>query len=286
MDHSPRKGAANMPRAKQPDSFADTRMLAPLQKLGAATLRGINNIGGMTIFMARAIWHIFTNIRIFPRTVQQLYIIGYQSLFVISLIGIFCGMVLGLQGYYTLVQFGSTGLLGSAVSLSLIRELGPTLTAIMLAGRAGSAMAAEIGAMRITDQVDALDVMDINSLGYLVSPRILASLISFPLLTAIFDAIGIFGGYLTGVLMLDMNSGVYFYKIAHAVTMNDVSGGFVKAIVFGLLVSTVCCHQGYFAHLRRDSAGPEAVGNATTSAVVISCVLILAADYVITSFWL
>ncbi len=254
--------------------------------VGSATIRGINAVGGMTIFMAAGLWHIFTNIRIFPRTLQQLYIIGYQSLFVILLIGIFCGMVLGLQGYYTLVQFGSVGLLGSAVSLSLIRELGPVLTAIMLTGRAGSAMAAEIGVMRISDQIDALDVMDINSISYLVSPRILASLISFPLLTAIFDAIGIFGGYLTGVLMLDMSEGIYFYKIAHAVTMNDVSGGFIKALVFGLLVSTVCCNQGYYAHLRRDSVGPEAVGNATTSAVVISCVLILAADYVITSFWL
>lgn len=256
------------------------------QALGSKTIRGINALGGMAIFMAEALAQIFTSYRIFPRTIQQLYIIGWQSLFVISLIGIFCGMVLGLQGYYTLVQFGSTGLLGSAVSLSLIRELGPVLTAIMLAGRAGSAMAAEIGVMRITDQIDALDVMDINSMSYLVSPRILASLVSFPLLTAIFDCIGIFGGYLTGVLMLDMSEGVYFYKIAHAVTMNDVSGGFIKALVFGLLVSTVSCHQGYFANLRRDSVGPEAVGNATTSAVVISCVLILAADYVITSFWL
>lgn len=123
-------------------------------------------------------------------------------------------------------------------------------------------------------------------MGYLVSPRLAASLISFPLLTAIFDVIGIVGGYLTGVCMLGINEGVYFYKISHAVTMSDVSGGFIKALVFGLLVATVCCHQGYYAHLRRDSVGPEAVGNATTSAVVISCVLILAADYVLTSFLL
>lgn len=254
--------------------------------VGRWTLDMLSSLGGTAIFMCSGLTRIFTNIRIFPRTMQQLYIIGWQSIFVIALIGIFCGMVLGLQGYYTLVQFGSTGLLGSAVALSLIRELGPTLTALMLAGRAGSAMAAEIGVMRISDQIDALEVMDINPVSYLVSPRILASLVSFPLLTAIFDCIGIFGGYLTGVVMLDMSEGVYFYKIAHAVTLNDVSGGFVKALVFGLLVSTVCCHQGYFAHLRRDSVGPEAVGNATTSAVVISSVLILAADYVITSFWL
>lgn len=255
-------------------------------RFGRKLLGYIDALGGMAIFMWRGLCNIFTNIRIFPRTIQQLYVIGFQSLFLILLIGLFCGMVLGLQGYYTLAQFGSTGLLGSAVSLSLIRELGPVLTAIMLTGRAGSAMAAEIGVMRITEQIDALEVMDIGPMGYLVSPRIVASLIAFPLLTAIFDVIGIFGGYLTGVLMLNMGEGIYFYKIAHAVTLNDVSGGFVKALVFGLLVATVCCHQGYFAHLRKDSVGPEAVGNATTSAVVISCVLILASDYAVTSFLL
>lgn len=273
------------PGAKQ-QTQKTAALLRPVQALGAATVRAINQTGGIAVFTCKAIVHIFTNWRIFPRTNRQLYIIGFQSLFLICLIGLFCGMVLGLQGYYTLVQFGSTGLLGSAVALSLIRELGPVLTALMLTGRAGSAMAAEIGVMRITDQIDALDVMDINSIAYLVSPRILASLIAFPLLTAIFDIIGIFGGYLTGVLMLEMGSGTYFYKIAHAVTMPDVSGGFIKALTFGLLVSAICSHQGYFANTRTDSVGPEAVGNATTSAVVISCVLVLAADYVITSFWL
>lgn len=257
-----------------------------LRALGGRAWDMLGALGGVAVFMASGLRHIFTSRRIFGRCLRQMYAIGYQSLFVISLIGIFCGMVLGLQGYYTLVQFGSVGLLGSAVALSLVRELGPALTAIMLTGRAGSAMAAEIGVMRISDQVDALDVMDINSMAYLVSPRILAGLLSFPLLTAIFDVIGIFGGYLTGVVMLGMNRGEYFYKISHAITMTDVTGGFVKALVFGLLVTTVCCHQGYFANLRTDSVGPEAVGNATTSAVVISCVLILAADYCLTSFLL
>lgn len=269
---------------KSPD--ASGIILAIPQAIGAKILEWIDDIGGMTIFMLSGFVNIFVNIRIFPRTLRQIYVIGYKSLFVICLIGLFCGMVLGLQGYYTLAQFGSVGLLGSAVALSLIRELGPVLTAIMLAGRAGSAMAAEIGVMRISDQIDALEVMDINPMGYLVSPRILASLISFPLLTAIFDVIGIFGGYLTGVMMLDMSEGVYFYKIAHSVTLADVNGGFAKALAFGFLVSSVCCHQGYFAHKRLDSVGPEAVGNATTSAVVISCVMILAADYLITSFLL
>ena len=252
---------------------------APLRALGRASLHGLQALGGTALFLLEGIAQIFSGSKILPRTLQQIYVIGSKSLFLILLIGIFCGMVLGLQGYYTLVQFGSVAMLGSAVSLTLIRELGPVLT-----GRAGSSMAAEIGVMRITDQIDALDVMDINSMGYLVSPRLLASLISFPLLTAIFDVIGILGGYLTGVLMLGINEGTYFYRMAFSVTATDVSGGFVKSVVFGLLVATICCRQGYYANRRRDSMGPEAVGNATT--VVISCVLILAADYVITSFLL
>ncbi|GHU91274.1 ABC transporter permease [Deltaproteobacteria bacterium] len=254
--------------------------------VGRSFLGGVGAVGGTTLFMLLGLSRIFSSAKIFPRTFKQLYVIGYQSLFVILLIGIFCGMVIGLQGYYTLVRFGSVGFLGSAVSLTLIRELGPVLTAIMLTGRAGSSMAAEIGVMRITDQIDALDVIDIHPMSYLVSPRLLAAMISFPLLTAIFDVIGIVGGYLTGVLMLDINEGAYFYRIASSVEMSDVAGGFIKALVFGLLVTTVCCRQGYNTHRRRDSAGPEAVGNATTSAVVISCVLILASDYVLTSFLL
>ena len=257
-----------------------------LRRLGRPALRIIDGVGSMSLFMLAGLAQTCGSRKIFARTRQQIYVIGYKSLFVILLIGIFCGMVLGLQGYYTLVKFGSVGLLGSAVALTLIRELGPVLTAIMLTGRAGSSMTAEIGVMRITDQIDALDVMDINSMGYLVSPRMLASLIAFPLLTAIFDVIGIVGGYLTGVLMLGINEGAYLYRIASSVTMTDVAGGFLKSVVFGLLVTTVCCHQGYTTHLRRDSVGPEAVGNATTSAVVISCVCILAADYVLTSFLL
>ena len=249
-------------------------------RLGAAVLRMLDSLGAVTLFMLDGLRHIFTSPRIVPRTIQQLYVIGYKSLFVILLIGIFCGMVLGLQGYYTLVQFGSVGMLGSAVSLSLIRELGPVLTAIMLAGRAGSSMAAEIGVMRISDQIDALDVMDINSMAYLVSPRLVASLLAFPAARAARSS------PVTGVLMLHINEGAYLYRIASSVTMNDVAGGFIKSLVFGLLVATVCCHQGYTTHMRRDSVGPEAVGNATTSAVVISCVLILVADYVLTSFLL
>lgn len=261
-------------------------MTAPLHwcaALGRETLNALHFMGSLLLFLLEALRRLPGTAHLFRKVREQVHIIGGKSLFLIMLIGIFCGMVLGLQGYYTLVKFGSVGMLGAAVSLTLIRELGPVLTAIMLTGRAGSSMTAEIGVMRISDQIDALDVMDINSTGYLVTPRLLASLLSFPLLTAIFDVIGIIGGYITGVLLLGINEGAYFYRIQSSVTMTDISGGFLKAVIFAILVSTVCCHQGYYTHLRRDSVGPAAVGNATTSAVVISCSLILMADYVLTS---
>jgi len=199
------------------------------------------------------------------------------------LVSLFTGMVLGLQSYYALVKFGAQGAVGSLVSLSLIMEMGPVLTAIMITARAGSAIAAEIGIQRISEQIDALHTMRINPLQYLVSPRITAAIISFPLLTALFDLIGIVGGYISGVMLLGLNAGVYSHSVQAYVAMSDITNGFVKAIVFAIIVSTVCCYQGYFAHLRKDSRGAQAVGLATTSAVVTSCVLILISDYVVTS---
>jgi phospholipid/cholesterol/gamma-HCH transport system permease protein len=253
---------------------------------GAFCLKAPAVLGGTGLFLFDGLRLSFSTPRLFAKLTHQIYVIGHKTLAVILLIGLFCGMVLGLQGYYTLVKFGSQGLLGAAVALSLIRELGPVLTAIMITGRAGSSMAAEIGVMRISEQIDALDMMDVDPIGYLVTPRLLASLIVFPLLTAVFDVVGIFGGYLTGVLLLHINEGAYFYRIESSVGMADISGAFLKTLVFALLVTTVSCRQGYYAHLRRDGMGPEAVGNAATSAVVISCVCILVSDYALTSFLL
>ena len=260
--------------------------ITTLTSLGVLVLRLLAELGAIFLFMLDGLRHIVIGTKQAVKIFRQTYIIGARSLFLIALIGGFTGMVLGLQGYYTLIKVGSEGMLGAVVALALIMELGPVLTAIMITGRAGSAMAAEIGVMRISDQVDALAVMDINPMGYLVSPRIAAAIISFPLLTAFFDFIGIMGGYVTGVLMLGINHGVYFDKIELNVTLHDVFGGFAKALTFGLLVAVISCYQGYFTHTRRDAVGPEAVSNATTDAVVYSCVLILIADYVLTSFLL
>jgi phospholipid/cholesterol/gamma-HCH transport system permease protein len=250
---------------------------------GREFLRLLADLGALAIFFSLAFIKIFRRKQL-REIVSQVFYIGAGSSLIVMLVGLFTGMVLGLQLFYTLVKFGSVGALGSAVSLSLIRELGPVLTAIMITARAGSAMAAEIGILRISDQVDALYTMRVDPVRYLVSPRIAASLISFPLLTAFFDLIGIMGGYVTGVLLLGTNGGTYWYRVQSSVDMVDVRGGFIKALVFAVIVSSICCFQGYFCHMRTDGFGARAVGLATISAVVLSCVMILIADYVVTSF--
>ncbi len=261
-------------------------LLSPFAFVGRSVLALVAELGGLGIFLSKGLYRIVAPSPSWRKIVQQVYFIGVKSVFVIVLIGLFTGMVLGLQGYYTLVKFGSEGLLGAAVALSIIRELGPVLTAIMITGRAGSSMAAEIGIMRISEQIDALSTMGINPMRFLIAPRLAASLICFPLLTAIFDVVGIAGGYLTGVVLLGINPGVYFDRIDSAVELGDVTGGFAKALVFALLVAAICCYEGYFTHTRREGFGAKGVSLATTSAVVLSCITILVADYVLTSFLL
>ncbi len=261
----------------------DNKYIHLLSLLGKTAVNILGEAGAMCIFLFDGILHVFSSLGIFPKTIKELYFIGVKSITVISLIGLFTGMVIGLQTYYALAKFGSEGFLGAAVALSLVRELGPVLTAIMLTGRAGSSMTAEIGVMRISEQIDALELMDINPMNYLVSPKILASLISFPILTALFDLIGILGGYLTGVALLGGNSGVYFYRVQTALSWEDLSAGFSKSLVFAVIVCTVCCFQGFFTHYRKDGKGPEGVSQATTTAVVMSCVMVLVADYIMTS---
>jgi phospholipid/cholesterol/gamma-HCH transport system permease protein len=258
-------------------------LASPFNFVGKETLRLAGSLGAMTVFFALGFMNIFRRKQI-GELVSQVYQIGARSSLIVMLVGLFTGMVMGLQLFYTLVKFGAVGALGSAVALSLIRELGPVLTAIMITARAGSAMAAELGTLRISEQIDALYTMRIDPIRYLVSPRIAASIISFPLLTAFFDLIGILGGYLTGVLLLGTNAGTYFYRVQSSIDMVDVRGGFIKSLVFAVIVSTICCFQGYFCHTRTDGYGAKAVGLATISAVVLSCVLILVADYVVTSF--
>lgn len=256
---------------------------APLSLVGREVIGFVGNLGALAVFFFLGLQGIFRRKQI-REIVHQVFYIGASSSLIVMLVGLFTGMVLGLQLFYTLVKFGSVGALGSAISLSLVRELGPVLTAIMIAARAGSAMAAEIGILRISEQIDALYTMRIDPVRYLVSPRIAASIISFPLLTSFFDLIGILGGYISAVLLLGTNGGTYLYRVQSSIDMVDVRGGFIKALVFAVIVSCICCFQGYFCHGRKDGYGARAVGFATVSAVVISCVMILISDYVVTSF--
>jgi len=254
----------------------------PFAAIGRVAINGIDNLGAAAIFLILALLKIIRPKQL-SKIVQQIYYIGMRSMMIIMLVGLSTGMVLGLQTYYALNKVGAQGALGTLVSLTLVSELGPVLTAIMITARAGSAISAEIGIQRISEQIDALYTMRIDPLRYLVSPRIAAAVISFPLLTALFDLIGIIGGYISGVLLLGANAGTYYYRVQTSLYMKDIYDGFIKTIVFAVIVATVCCYQGYFAHMRTDSHGAKAVGLATTSAVVISCVLILVSDYVVTS---
>lgn len=255
-----------------------------LEKIGGETLWFLETAGRMGLFLVRAVKSIFVlPFKVHPVT-RQIHFIGARSAFVILFTGLFTGMVLGLQGYYTLRKFGSEGFLGSAVALSLIRELGPVLTALMVIGRAGSAICAEVGIMRNSEQIDALECMAIDPFRYLITPKLLAGIIVMPLLTAIFDVVGIFGGYLVGVGLFGVNQGAYFHGMYSSVVWGDVEMGLAKSLVFGLLMVWIAACKGYYLHMERSGGfGAEGVSRTTTDAVVLSSVSVLVWDYLISA---
>ncbi len=259
-------------------------MLKLIEKLGGDFLYMLETVGRMGMFFGSATASIFRPPFSFYSIVRQIYFFGARSLIVILIVGLFTGMVLGLQGYHNLKQFGSEDILGSAVALSLIQELGPVLTALMVIGRAGSAICAEIGIMRHSEQIDALECMAINPVKFLVAPKFVAALISMPVLTFIFNIVGIFGGYLAGVVLLDVAEGAYFQGMYNSVEWVDIRLCLVKSIIFGLLVVWITTFKGYFLHLNRDGVfGAEGVSRVTTDAVVLASVSILVWDYLIGS---
>lgn len=209
---------------------------------------------------------------------RQMEFVGVGSLTVVLITGTFTGMVLALQSYYGFNKFGGESLVGAAVALSMTRELGPVITALMVTGRAGSAMAAELGTMRVTEQIDAMATMSVNPIQYLVLPRLIAGLLMLPLLTAMADFVGIAGGYIVGVGFLGINSGIFFARIFEMVALADLVNGLIKAAVFGLILTLVGCYKGY-----HTSGGAAGVGRSTTQAVVLSSVAILISDYFLTA---
>ncbi|MBE0596929.1 MAG: ABC transporter permease [Desulfuromonadales bacterium] len=259
-------------------------LLRLLEKFGRDTLYHLTQVGRMGIFLSHCLAQaVRPPYKIYP-VISQIHFIGARSFFVIVFTGTFTGMVLALQGYYTLRQFGSESLLGSAVALSLVRELGPVVAALMVIGRAGSAICAEIGIMRNSEQIDALECMAIDPYKYLIVPKILAGIIAMPLLTFLFDMVGILGGYLVGVVLLKVSSGIYFQSMYDSVVWQDVHMGVIKSLVFGLLIVWISAAKGYYLHLDRSGGfGAVGVSRQTTSAVVLASVTVLVWDYLITS---
>lgn len=251
-----------------------------IRLLGGNTLFAIQSLGKAFIFLTTTIFWWFVPPFKVRRTIKQVSFIGVNSTFIVLLTGLFTGMVLGLQGFYSLRKFGADALLGPTVALSLIRELGPVLSALMVTGRAGSALAAEIGIMRISEQIDALEIMALNPYRYLIVPNLVAGIIVFPILATFFDLVGIFGGYLIGVKLLGVSSGGYFGEMQTYVGLKDILGGFYKSLSFGVIVTWVCCYKGY-----TTGYGAEGVSKATTQAVVLCSVMILIWDYFITSVY-
>ncbi len=259
-------------------SRVEGSVIGLIEKGGHRLLTVISGLGASFVFLFQVLIRSITPPFQFGLLVQQLYVIGVQSISVVALVGAFTGAVLAVQGEYTLSKFGAEGYTGSAVALSLIRELGPVLTALMVNGRAGSAMTAELGIMKITEQVDALRSMAIDPLRYLMVPRIIAGVIAVPLLTAIFNVVGIGGGYVVGVGNLGLSSGIFVNQMVQAVQDVDIISGFFKSVAFGLCVAWISCFKGW-----NCGFGAVGVNRATTSAVVTSSVVILVIDYFLTS---
>ena len=252
-------------------------MIAFLASVGAAFLGFLAATGGLVMFAGRAIGAAFTP-PFYPGIIaRQVVYIGYYSLPVVGLTALFTGMVLALQSYTGFSRFNAESAVATVVVLSVTRELGPVITGLMVAGRVGAAMAAEIGTMRVTEQIDALTTLSTDPLRYLVMPRLLAGLLTMPLLVLVADIIGVFGGYLVGVYKLSFNPVAYLTQTEQYLETMDVVSGLVKAAVFGFIVALMGCYQGY-----RSRGGAEGVGQATTYAVVSASILILLFNYFLT----
>jgi len=249
-----------------------------LKNILLSAVRTVKEFGSIGILFIQSAYWAFKRPYKLNYIIKQMEFIGVNSVSVVIITGVFTGMVLALQSYHGFRKFGSEGLVGVTVALSMTRELGPVLTSLMVAGRAGSAMAAELGTMRVTEQIDALTVMALNPIKYLVVPRVIASFIMLPVLTVLSDFIGIVGGYIVGVKLLGINEGAFINKMVKYVDLEDIYNGLIKAACFGIILSVISCYKGFYT-----AGGAEGVGKSTTEAVVISCVTILISDYVLTS---
>ena len=251
-----------------------------LRNTGRHTVNAVWRIGFATRFFLMTMIYSGTSFRRFQLIVKEMFSSGVMSLIIILVAGMFVGMVLGLQGYETLKRYGSESALGTLVALSLVRELGPVLAALLFASRAGSAMTAEIGLMKATEQISAMEMMAVNPIARVVAPRFWGGVISLPLLTAMFSSMGIFGGYVVGVVLIGVDEGSFWSQMQAAVDFqHDVLNGVIKSFVFGVAVTVIALFEGYDA-----PPTAEGVSGATTRTVVESSLAILILDFILTAF--
>lgn len=255
------------------------KLLDGLQALGRWVLNSFARLGRGGLFLAHVLGSLGMSLMRPILVVRELYSVGVLSLLIVAVSGLFVGMVLGLQGYTTLVKFNAVSSLGVVVALSLVRELGPVLTALLFAGRAGSALTAEIGLMKATEQLSAMEMMAVDPFRRVIAPRFLAAFIAVPLLTAIFNAVGVYGGYLVGVKMLGVDGGTFWSAMQSSVSLQgDVLNGVIKSVVFGFVAAWIAVFEGY-------DAVPTAAGvsRATTRTVVNTSLAVLGLDFVMTA---
>ena len=255
-------------------------VLKPLRAIGRSTLGALQMVGGVGVFALRGVMAVFTPPWFPGQLLRQLLAIGFFSLPVVGLTAVFTGAALGLNIYTGGGRFNAEQVMPQIVALGITRELGPVLAALMLAGRVSAAIAAEIGAMRATEQIDAMRTLSTDPFRYLVAPRLLAATLVLPLLTLIADIIGVAGGWLVAVRILDFNSTIYIRNTLNFLQLWDVGSGLIKAAVFGFIVALMGCYHGYHA-----KGGARGVGRATTHAVVSSAILIFASDYFLTTLF-
>jgi len=251
-----------------------------LGSIGATVVNGVWRLGYASRFFMMTLISSGASFRRIHLTIREIYFSGVMSLIIILVSGLFVGMVLGLQGYETLQKYGSESALGSLVALSLVRELGPVLAALLFASRAGSAITAEIGLMKATEQLSAMEMMAVDPISRVVAPRFWAGVISMPLLAAMFSAIGVFGGYLVGVVFIGVDEGSFWSQMQAAVDFRqDIVNGVIKSVVFGIAVTAIALFEGYDA-----PPTAEGVSHATTRTVVTSALVVLGLDFILTVF--
>jgi len=256
------------------------RAITGIRGTGNRVVNAVWRFGYASRFFFAVLMHSGMSFRRFRLTVKEIYFSGVLSLIIILVSGLFVGMVLGLQGYETLQKYGSESSLGTLVALSLVRELGPVLAALLFASRAGSAITAEIGLMKATEQISAMEMMAVDPIARVVAPRFWAGVISMPLLAAMFSAIGVFGGYLVGVVLIGVDEGQFWSQMQSAVDFRqDVLNGVIKSCVFGVAITAIALFEGYDA-----PPTAEGVSHATTRTVVTSALAVLALDFILTAF--